>query len=156
MPSFINNVKYLNLLATQAPVANRAKIKELAKAFQTKKITKLTEVERVALMLSSKNTALKKSGRAEKAYNKLMGIVAPEPFAVPGGAAPAGAAGAKLRGKQWTITMILYMDDDIIENEADNKKKTDQKKEMQSMMAHTILYQMMTYRLKKNKSTKLI
>ena len=128
MPSFINNVKYLNLLATQAPVANRAKIKELAKAFQTKKITKLTEVERVALMLSSKNTALKKSGRAEKAYNKLMGIVAPEPFAVPGGAAPAGAAGAKLRGKKWTITMILYMDDDRIEKEADKKKKVRPKK----------------------------
>ena len=40
MPSFINNVKYLNLLASQAPVANRGKIKELAKAYKTKKITK--------------------------------------------------------------------------------------------------------------------
>ena len=42
-----------------------------------------------------------------------MGIAAPEPVAVPGGAAPAPPAGGAKRGprpKQWTITIIAYTD----------------------------------------------
>jgi hypothetical protein len=108
MPGLKDNVKYLNLIAKHAPKANRAKIKELANALQTKKLTKYKDVEKVAVMLSTKSPA------AERAYDKLMGIAAPEPVAAPGGAAavapPAGGAKKGPRQKQWTITIIAYAD----------------------------------------------
>jgi hypothetical protein len=119
MPGLKDNVKYLNLIAKHAPKARRAKIKELANALQTKKLTKYKDVEKVAVMLSTKSPA------AERAYNKLMGIAAPEPVAAPGGAAdfapPAGGA-KKPRGKQWLITMILYTDQKVTEENQDKGK----------------------------------
>ena len=87
MPGLKDNVKYLNLIAKHAPKANRAKIKELANALQTKKLTKYKDVEKVAVMLSTKSPA------AERAYDKLMGIAAPAPVAAPGGAAAVAPAG---------------------------------------------------------------
>ena len=65
MPGLKDNVKYLNLIAKHAPKANGAKIKELANALQTKKLSKYKDVEKVAVMLSNKSPA------AERAYNKL-------------------------------------------------------------------------------------
>ena len=112
-----DNIKYLNLIAKHAPKANRAKIKELANALQTKKLTKYKDVEKVAVMLSTKSPA------AERAYDKLMGIAAPEPVAAPGGAAVvAPAGGAKQpRGKQWQITIMLYTDHDRAKKEDKDK-----------------------------------
>ena len=61
-----NNIKYLNLIAKHAPSVNRAKIEELANALQTKKLTKYKNVEKVAVMLSTKPPS------ADRAYNKLI------------------------------------------------------------------------------------
>jgi ABC-type metal ion transport system substrate-binding protein len=47
MPGLKDNVKYLNLIAKHAPKANRANIKELANALQTKKLTKYKDVEKL-------------------------------------------------------------------------------------------------------------
>ena len=83
MPGIKEYVKYLNLIAKHAPKANKGEIKELANAFQTKKLTKYKQIEKVAVMLATRSPA------GERAYNKLMGVAAPQPIAVP-------AAGADL------------------------------------------------------------
>ena len=130
MPGLKDNVKYLNLIAKHAPKANRAKIKELANALQTKKLTKYKDVEKVAVMLSTKSPA------AERAYDKLMGIAAPAPVAAPGGApalAPPAGRAKQPRGKQWQITIMLYTDHD-------RAKKEDKDKGKASMMMHMILF----------------
>ena len=66
-----NRVKYLNTYAQFAPVMHREMIHGVAKAFKRGKVS-FPEAEKVVLMLSSKNTALKRSGRPADAYMKLM------------------------------------------------------------------------------------
>ena len=105
MNNIKNNVKYLNLIAKHAPSVNRAKIEGLADALQTKKLTKYKDVEKVALMLSTKSPS------AERAYNKLMGITAPEI------APPIRGAKKGLRQKEWTINMVFYTDQNKAEDD---------------------------------------
>ena len=107
MNNIKNNVKYLNLIARHAPSVNRAKIEGLADALQTKKLTKYKDVEKVALMLSTKSPS------AERAYNKLMGITAPEI------APPVRGAKKGPRQKEWTITIMLYTDRDKLKKDDD-------------------------------------
>ena len=71
MPLQENRVKYLNTYIQFAPVLHREMIRAVAKAFKEKKVS-FPEAEKVVLMLASKNSALKRSGRADEAYGNLM------------------------------------------------------------------------------------
>ena len=82
MPTPETNAKILASISREAPVLHREMIKELIRAYRNQKIKNYSEVERVVLLLSSKNTELKRSGRPMIPYLAIMqrnGLIAKPP-----------------------------------------------------------------------------
>ena len=63
--------KYLTTYIQSAPVLHREMVREVVKGYKDDKIN-FNDAENVVLLLASRNTALRRSGRATTAYRNLM------------------------------------------------------------------------------------
>ena len=70
--TFKQNLTELRSYIKQAPAENRAKIQDVIKLYQEKKIPNIRTALNAAILLASKNKNTIKSGRAEKEYQKIM------------------------------------------------------------------------------------
>jgi len=70
--TFKQNVTELRSYIKQAPPENRAKIQDVIKLYEEKKIPNIRTAFNAVVLLSSKNKNTIKSGRVEKEYEKLM------------------------------------------------------------------------------------
>ena len=72
MPSFKDNVKFLNSFIVRAPEANKNKIQTIADLYEQKKIVNFKTALNTTMLLASTNKSVIKSGKADKEFDKVF------------------------------------------------------------------------------------
>jgi len=72
MPSFKDNVKFLNSFIVRAPQANKNKIQTIADLYEQKKIVNFKTALKTTMLLASTNKSVIKSGKADKEFEKVF------------------------------------------------------------------------------------
>ena len=72
MPSFKDNVKFLNSFIVRAPEANKNKIQTIADLYEQKKIVNFKTALNTTMLLASTHKSVIKSGKADKEFEKVF------------------------------------------------------------------------------------
>ena len=74
MPSFKDNVKFLNSFIVRAPEANKNKIQTIADLYVQRKIINFKTALNTTMLLASTHKSVIKSGKAGKEFEKVFNL----------------------------------------------------------------------------------